>query len=86
LYGWVFDGLLGLKPGAIALVAVPSAAGWLALSLALGRVQEHRAAEIVSEAAKVTEATSNDSGLVDPNVGDADIRVTSEGGRSDGRT
>jgi ATP:ADP antiporter, AAA family len=46
LYGWVFDGLqaLGLKLGAIALVALPGAAGWLALSLALGRVQEHRAA------------------------------------------
>jgi ATP:ADP antiporter, AAA family len=42
LYGWVFDGLqaLGLKLGAIAPVALPGAAGWLAL----GRVQEHRAA------------------------------------------
>jgi ATP:ADP antiporter, AAA family len=50
LYGWVFDGLqaLGLKLGAIALVALPGAAGWLVLSLALGRVQEHRAASTQS--------------------------------------
>jgi ATP:ADP antiporter, AAA family len=50
LYGWVFDGLqaLGLKLGAIALVALPGAVGWLALSLALGRVQEHRAASTLS--------------------------------------
>ena len=82
LYGWVFDGLQaqGLKLGAIAPVALPSAAGWLALSLALGRVQERRAAEIAGEAAKVTESTPNDTDLVDPNVGDADIRVASEGG------
>jgi AAA family ATP:ADP antiporter len=46
LYGWVFDSLqaLGLKLGAIALVALPVAAGWLVLSAALGRAQEHRAA------------------------------------------
>jgi ATP:ADP antiporter, AAA family len=46
LYGWVFDSLqaLGLKLGAIALVAVPVAAGWLALSVVLGWAQEHRAA------------------------------------------
>ena len=38
LYGWVFDGLqaLGLKLGAIALVAWPAAAGWLVLSMVLG--------------------------------------------------
>src|SRR5262249_60005594 len=36
LYGWVFDSLqgLGLKLGAIALVALPVAAGWLAPSAA----------------------------------------------------
>ena len=48
LYGWVFDSLqaLGLKLGAIALVALPVAAGWLVLSAALGRAQERRAARI----------------------------------------
>ena len=42
LYGWVYDSLqaLGLKLGAIALCAVPVAAGWLLLSTALGRTQE----------------------------------------------
>ena len=46
LYGWVFDSLqaLGLKLGAIALVVLPVAAGWLILSAALGRTQERRAA------------------------------------------
>jgi ATP:ADP antiporter, AAA family len=46
LYGWVFDSLqaLGLKLGAIALVALPVALGWLVLSGALGRAQERRAA------------------------------------------
>jgi AAA family ATP:ADP antiporter len=45
LYGWVYDSLqaLGLKLGAIALVSVPVAAIWLALSAALGRAQERRA-------------------------------------------
>lgn len=42
LYGWVYDSLqaLGLKLGAIALCALPVAAGWLFLSTALGRRQE----------------------------------------------
>jgi AAA family ATP:ADP antiporter len=45
LYGWVFDSLqaLGLKLGAIALVALPLSAVWLILSAALGRAQERRA-------------------------------------------
>jgi len=45
LYGWVFDSLqaLGLKLGAIALCALSVAAGWLALSMALGWAQERRA-------------------------------------------
>jgi AAA family ATP:ADP antiporter len=45
LYGWVFDSLqaLGLKLGAIALVAAPLAAVWLIVSAALGRAQERRA-------------------------------------------
>jgi AAA family ATP:ADP antiporter len=48
LYGWVFDSLqaLGLKLGAIALVALPVAAGWLALSALLGRAQETRSGSI----------------------------------------
>jgi len=60
LYGWVFDSLqaLGLKLGAIALVALPLAAGWLALSTALGRAQESRAATLVpTEGAAVGEST-----------------------------
>jgi ATP:ADP antiporter, AAA family len=42
LYGWVYDSLqaLGLKLGAVALCALPVAAGWLVLSTALGRTQE----------------------------------------------
>jgi AAA family ATP:ADP antiporter len=46
LYGWAFDMLqaLGLKLGAIALVVLPVAAGWLLLSAALGRAQERRTA------------------------------------------
>ncbi len=49
LYSWVFDSLqaLGLKLGGIALIALPFAAGWLALSTALGRAQESRAATLV---------------------------------------
>lgn len=47
LYGWIFDSLqaLGLKLAAIAACAVPAALGWLALSAALGRAQERRAAQ-----------------------------------------
>ena len=60
LYGWVFDSLqvLGLKLGAIALVAWPIAACWLVLSGVLGRAQERRAAIIdqnVTEPAAVLE-------------------------------
>jgi AAA family ATP:ADP antiporter len=53
LYGWVFDSLqaIGLKLGAIALCALPVVAAWLALSLALGRTQERRAARHAAEAA-----------------------------------
>ena len=53
LYGWVFDTLqaLGLKLGAIALVALPFAAGWLLLSAVLGRVQERRAVVMAKAAA-----------------------------------
>jgi len=47
-YTWVYDSLqlLGLKLGGIALCALPVAAGWLALSMALGRSQEDRAARL----------------------------------------
>jgi AAA family ATP:ADP antiporter len=52
LYGWVFDSLqmLGLKLAGIALWSLPVAAGWLVLSLALGRTQERRAAEDIAVA------------------------------------
>jgi AAA family ATP:ADP antiporter len=48
LYGWVFDSLegLGLSLATIALVSLPVVAGWLVLSLALGRTHEHRAAAL----------------------------------------
>jgi len=81
LYGWVFDGLqaLGLKLGAIALVAWPVAAGWLVLSMVLGRVQEHRAALIDGEAAKAKDATPGDADFDEANLGDADMSIVSEG-------
>jgi ATP:ADP antiporter, AAA family len=52
LYGWVFDSLqgLGLKLGAIALVALPVAAVWLVLSAALGKAQEQRAVLATADA------------------------------------
>jgi ATP:ADP antiporter, AAA family len=51
LYGWVYDSLqaVGLKLGAIALCALPIAAGWLALSTALGRTQERLATKTPDE-------------------------------------
>ena len=51
IYGWVFDALqgLGLKLAAIAACALPAALGWLALSTALGRAQERRAAKGVTD-------------------------------------
>jgi AAA family ATP:ADP antiporter len=54
LYGWVYDSLqaLGLKLGAIALCAVPVAAGWLFLSAALGRTQERLAMKTDDEGAR----------------------------------
>jgi ATP:ADP antiporter, AAA family len=53
LYGWVYDSLqgLGLKLGAIALCVLPIAAGWLALSTALGRTQERLATRTPEEGA-----------------------------------
>ena len=44
--GWLFSALrgLGLELGAISLATVPVAAGWLLLSLALGRAHERKAA------------------------------------------
>src|SRR5690348_8900634 len=52
LYGWVFDSLqaLGLKLAGIALWCLPVVAGWLVLSIALGRTQERRAAREVAVA------------------------------------
>ena len=45
LFGWVFTALrgAGLELGAISLATVPVTAGWLALAIALGRMQEKRA-------------------------------------------
>ena len=45
LFGWLFTALrgVGLELGAISLLAVPVAAGWLLLSLGLGRAHERRA-------------------------------------------
>src|SRR5258708_5730961 len=53
LYGWVYVSLqaLGLKLGAIALCALPVAAGWLVLSTALGRTQERLTTKTVDEGA-----------------------------------
>ena len=47
LFGWAFDALqaIGLKLGAVALCALPVAAGWMVLSAALGRAHERRARE-----------------------------------------
>ena len=52
-YGWVYDSLqaLGLKLGAIAVCALPVAAGWLVLSIALGRTQERLATKADDQAA-----------------------------------
>jgi ATP:ADP antiporter, AAA family len=52
LYGWVFDTLqaFGLKLAGIALWSLPVVAGWLVLSIALGRTQERRAARQVAVA------------------------------------
>ncbi len=52
LSGWVFDSLqaVGLKLGAIALCVLPITVGWLALSAALGRTQERRAAALAAAA------------------------------------
>ena len=45
MFGWVFTALrgAGLELGAISLATVPVTAGWLALAIALGRMQEKRA-------------------------------------------
>ena len=53
----IFDTLqvLGLKLGAIALYSIPVVAGWFVLSLALGRTQEKRSAEL-GESHSVVEA------------------------------
>ncbi|HXX50886.1 MAG TPA: MFS transporter [Xanthobacteraceae bacterium] len=53
LYGWVFDSFqaLGLKLGAIALIAAPVSAVWFVLSAALGRAQERRVKVMAANAA-----------------------------------
>ncbi|MGZ5240742.1 MAG: NTP/NDP exchange transporter [Caldimonas sp.] len=60
---WLFDSLeaVGLKLGAIALGALPIAAGWLLLSTALGRSHERRAARLAgSVPASPGSAVSNE--------------------------
>lgn len=49
LYGWAYDALqaVGLKLAGIALCAIPVAAAWLWLSVALGRAERRRAAAAV---------------------------------------
>jgi AAA family ATP:ADP antiporter len=48
LSGWIFDSLqgIGLKLGTIALCSLPVVAGWMMLSIALGRAQEKRSAQL----------------------------------------
>jgi AAA family ATP:ADP antiporter len=48
LFGWLFTALrgTGMELGAISLATVPVTAAWLALALALGRMQETRASGI----------------------------------------
>ncbi|MFZ0621494.1 MAG: MFS transporter [Pseudolabrys sp.] len=52
LSGWIFDTMqaLGLKLGAIALCSLPVVAGWLVLSMGLGRAQERRSAQTATPA------------------------------------
>ena len=54
LSGWIFDSMqaLGLKLGAIALFSLPVVAGWLVLSMGLGRAQERRSAQTATPAAE----------------------------------
>jgi AAA family ATP:ADP antiporter len=61
LSGWLFDSLqaLGMKLAAIALCALPVAAGWLYLSAWLGRAHERRAA--AGERVSRLPATGKDS-------------------------
>jgi ATP:ADP antiporter, AAA family len=67
LYAWMFDGLqaIGLKLGAISLVAWPVVVGWFVLSLVLGRAQERRAALVdrTTRQASASEATASDQDL-----------------------
>jgi AAA family ATP:ADP antiporter len=62
LHGWLFESLhaIGLKIGAIALCALPVAAGWLVLSLALGRMHDRggrlRSAAIAAESTAASHA------------------------------
>jgi AAA family ATP:ADP antiporter len=51
LFGWLFTALrgFGMELGAISLATVPVTAAWLALALALGRMQEKRAAAPIAQ-------------------------------------
>ena len=54
LFGWLFTALrgIGLELATISLITVPVAAGWLLLSLALGRAHERRAGTPASDSAQ----------------------------------
>jgi AAA family ATP:ADP antiporter len=54
LSGWIFDSMqaLGLKLGAIALCSLPVVAGWLVLSMGLGRAQERRSEQTATRATR----------------------------------
>jgi AAA family ATP:ADP antiporter len=67
--GWVFHGLgkaLGLATSSVALVTVPFALAWLALSLRLGRAQEERAAGRADARRGVPADASSAAGAVRP--------------------
>ncbi len=54
LFGWLFTALraAGMELGAISLATVPVTAAWLALALALGRMQEQRSTSVATDAEK----------------------------------
>jgi ATP:ADP antiporter, AAA family len=54
LSGWIFDSMqaLGLKLGAVALCSLPVVAGWLVLSMGLGRAQERRSEQTATRATR----------------------------------
>ena len=66
--------------GGAAMLALPAAAGWLVLSLVLGRVQERRATLIDREEAKGQNGTPSDANLAAETTGAADFGAADDGG------